>query len=459
MKKKITSLLLACCVAGVALLNGCGGQTGGAQSAQTSSADASGAVSSQAETSGKPVTITFWHSLVSGTNLNAVKKIVDDFNKTNKYNITVKQMAQGAYNDCSAKLQQAIAAKNNPEVCMLDRALIPQYLPRNVLEDLTPYCEKDKMDTSDFVDGLMVFSKVDGKLVSLPFNRSTPIFCWNKTAFQEAGLDPDTAPTTYDELMDYAKKLTKAENGKTTRYGFAATIDAGWYLMGMVQQQGKKMLSDDGNTVLFTQDGSGLAALQWWDKMARSGYFQIPAASNAGTVMLQNFYQGKIAMVYVSTGNLGSTIKNTEEAGKFKIGVAPMMKVTTQSCPTGGANLVMLSNISDEKKEAAWEFIKFATNTENAAQFSVTTGYVPTRKSAVESSVIKELWAKYPQYKVAYDQLQFANDTCRSQYFWEYNTMMNKALSSMIVDHKSTPEQALQQMQTEAERLFPGNKK
>mgnify|MGYP000973819265 CR=1 FL=1 len=406
---------------------------------------------------GKTV-VNFWHSMTSGVNNEAIKKIVDNFNKTNTENIYVKQTPQGSYNDCSAKLMQAIAANNNPEICMLDRALIPQYAPLNALEDLTPYAEKDKVDIDDFISGLMAFSKVDGKLLSLPFNRSTPVFYWNKTAFKEVGLDPDTPPTTYDELYQYAEKLTKVENGKTIRYGFEMIIDSGWYLMGMIQQQGKKMLSDDGQKVLFTEDGSGLKALTYWKEFRDSGYCKIPETTDAGTAQLQNFYQGKLAMIYASTGSLAAVIKNTEAAGTFDVGVGYMMKFDTQSCPTGGANLVLLSNSKSEKKQPAWNFLKFATNTENAAQWSVDTGYVPTRKSAAETEIIKSLWKEHPQYQIAYDQLEYANDTCYGQYFWEYNTMMNKIVSTLIQDGKITPEEAIQQMKDEAARLFPGNK-
>ncbi len=403
------------------------------------------------------ITINFWHSMTSGANYEAIKTMVAEFNETNTSNITVVETPQGDYNECSAKLQQAIAAGNNPEVSMLDRALIPQYAPMGVLSDMTSYVEASSVDVDDFVDGLMVFSSVDDQLLSLPFNRSTPVFYWNKALFEAAGLDPETPPTTYAELMEYAEKLTVVEGDKTSQYGFGMTIDAGWYFMGMIQQQGERMLSEDGDTVLFTDNDSGLVALQYWKDLVDSGYYAIPDTTDAYTALLEDFYQGRVAMMYASTGSLAATLENTENAGVFDLGIGYMMQFDTQSCPTGGANLVMLDNVSDEQKAAAWEFIEFATSTEQAAQWSVATGYVPTRVSAVETDVIQTLWQEHPQYEVAYNQLQFANDTCYSQYFWEYNSMMNTIISSLVQDNSLTPEQAIEQMAEEATFLFPGN--
>jgi sn-glycerol 3-phosphate transport system substrate-binding protein len=117
----------------------------------------------------------------------------------------------------------------------------------------------------------------------------------------------------------------------------------------------------------------------------------------------------------------------------------------------------MFDNFSDRQKEAAWESIKFATSPEEAALFSVATGYVPTRYAAVESEVIKELWAEHPQYEVAFNQLEFARDTWGSPYWWEFNSMVNKVVSRLIQDRSITPQQAVDQIAEEASWLFPGN--
>ena len=54
------------------------------------------------------------------------------------------------------------------------------------------------------------YSTTDGKLLSMPFNSSTPVLYYNKDAFKKAGLDPDKPPKTWSDMEQYAKKLLAA---------------------------------------------------------------------------------------------------------------------------------------------------------------------------------------------------------------------------------------------------------
>ena len=54
------------------------------------------------------------------------------------------------------------------------------------------------------------YSTTDGKLLSMPFNSSTPVLYWNKELLTKAGLDPNKPPTTWPELGEMAKKAVAA---------------------------------------------------------------------------------------------------------------------------------------------------------------------------------------------------------------------------------------------------------
>jgi sn-glycerol 3-phosphate transport system substrate-binding protein len=74
-------------------------------------------------------------------------------------------------------------------------------------------------------------------------------------------------------------------------------------------------------------------------------------------------------------------------------------------CPTGGAGLAILAAAPDDRKQAAFEFIKFAAQPENIAFWSTATGYMPVTKSAQESSEMQSYFQENPNFKVAVDQL------------------------------------------------------
>ena len=63
-------------------------------------------------------------------------------------------------------------------------------------------------------------SQTGGKTYGIPFQRSTPVLYWNKEAFKDAGLDPNKAPATWDEMVSFGKKLTKKDaSGNVTQWG------------------------------------------------------------------------------------------------------------------------------------------------------------------------------------------------------------------------------------------------
>ncbi len=113
------------------------------------------------------------------------------------------------------------------------------------------------------------------------------------------------------------------------------------------------------------------------------------------------------AMWFYSTGGLTTFIGLGAKNG-FEVASAFMPKGTVSACPTGGANLVMTSKLTDKQKEAAWQFIKWMTAKEQTIKASTTTGYLPSRISAANDASMQVLYAKTPAFKTAIDQLKYA---------------------------------------------------
>ena len=97
--------------------------------------------------------------------------------------------------------------------------------------------DEDKEWLNGFYDGFMENSRCGDLTYGIPWQRSTIILYYNKDAYREVGLDPETPPTTWTELEDYAQKLTKVENGVTTRYGIQIPSDKAGYAYWMKQQR------------------------------------------------------------------------------------------------------------------------------------------------------------------------------------------------------------------------------
>jgi sn-glycerol 3-phosphate transport system substrate-binding protein len=350
---------------------------------------------------------------------------------------------QGSYDETVTKLQQYIAAKTGPDVSMLERDYVQLFADSEVLEDMTPFLKKSGLSADDFTPGLMGHSTFNKKLVSLPFNRSTPILNINKTMLDEKGL---AIPKTWDDLKKVANALVIKENGEYKRYGYTMPYDT-WYPIAMITQAKGKFFND-ANTSIGFNNGEGVKTFSFLKDLQSTGALYYPPAQDSGNIVNQMFLSGKVCMMFQSTGVIGS-LKDT---AKFDYVTAFLPMDQVYANPTGGANLSLMS--SSKNKEAAWEFIRWTmTDPKGGLQFILDTGYLPFTKKMVESQQIKDLWAKEPNRKVAYDQLKYAVDTNKDVAWTQVMQEFFKAIQAIMYDNKNI-ESTLDTFKKETERIL-----
>ncbi len=401
-----------------------------------------------------PVTIQVWHTRAAGANGDQITASVNKFNEINKLGITVQEVYQGSYPTTLAKTMQAIAAGTNPELVVLERAAgVPVLATQGVLLDMAPYAKRDRFDTNNIVKVFLDYSYYKSQLISMPYIRSTPVFFYNKALFAKAGYKK--APKTIKELIDGGKKITAVKNGETTVYGFEMMNDPAWFVQNMLYQMGSNLISKDGLSVPSLKDGTMLKVLTAWRQWVDEGWCAAPSVTREEATMKDLFNQGKIASYFASSGGMTNILKNGEAAG-IEVGVAFLPTWDKQAAPVGGGNIAIIKrNNSEQEMAAAWEFMKFLMTDEQVASNSASTGYLPVTYSSIKSDIIKKLWAEKPEYKVAYDQLDIAQELPWSPYSSEFIEMLKTVCSELILDRSITPEQAVKNLQNEASIIFP----
>jgi len=423
--------ILACAFGLSAVLAGCG-----SQEASISSQGSGGQKS-------KAVEIDFWYSL-GGKNGEMIEKMVKQFNETHK-DIVVKPAYQGNYYENHTKVLAAVSAGNQPDVTMVEIASVGAFADAKVLEDLTPYAAgmEDR-----YIPGLMGNSYWQNKLYAIPFNRSTPLLYVNRDMLKKAGLDPN-GPTTWEELRQYAKALTKKEGTKTSVYGFSTPIDI-WFYEAMVFQSGGTILSEDGKQ-LAINSGEGKAPLQFWTGLLKEGVMKAPPGEkyNAWDVAKQDFLNQQVGMIFTSTGDL----KSLKDEAKFEVGAAFLPANKSFGVPTGGANLVMLAKSSEEEKKAAWKFIKWMTDTKQTIQWSLETGYMPVTKEAAESEEMKQAYEQDPNFQVAVKQLEYAHPRPMVPGYKELQEVIMTEIQRAVLG-QATPEEAIGKAVEKGEKLL-----
>lgn len=388
------------------------------------------------------VTIQFWHSLggVNGEYLDAMIKRFND----SQDKVEVVGTFQGTYDETSTKLQQALSAGTAPDLAMIERAYVQMFAESEVLEDLKPYFKDSDIKESDFVKGLMGHSTFNKKLVSLPLNRSTPILHVNKTILDEAGVD---VPKTWDELKEAANKLVVKEGNEVKRYGLTMPYDT-WYPIAMISQSNGKFFNDKKTSVDFNKNGIGKDVFQYLKDLQNTGALYYPPQQDSGNIVNQMFSSGKVAMMFQSTGTIGGIAQTAQ----FDYVTAFLPKNDVYATPTGGGNVSMLA--SSEHKKAAWEFMNFMmADPQGLQQFILDSGYLPFTKKMAESKEIQELWAKEPNRKTAYEQLEYATDTNKDTAWPEVMHEFFAAIEAIMYDNADI-QKSLDTFTKETERIL-----
>ncbi len=400
--------------------------------------------SKEASATDEKIEIKFWYAWgdkIGETNKNLAKM----FNESqNKIHVTAEY--QGTSDELEAKTQAAFAAKNAPEVTLNANTSIAVFAKSGMIQDLTPFVERDKFDLKDFNPGLMGNSYVDGKLYSLPYFRSTPILYMNASMLKEAGLNP-TGPKNWAEFENYLRALTK--EGKTV----GMTMPVSTYMFeAFVAQGGGKILSDDKSRVAFNEK-AGVEALAFWKKLKKEGLIKVPGGEDATKVKNQDFANGRAAMMFESSADLSYHLGVAKEQG-FELNTAFMPSDKVQAVTSAGTNIVMISGLDKEKQNAAWEFIKWMTAKEQTVYASSHTGYLPSRFSANETEEMRALYKEKPQFKVGMDQLQYAQARPMAKAYPEIMKIISDAISRTLLKDDLAPQGALDAAAEKANQLL-----
>jgi len=320
----------------------------------------------------------------------------------------VKAVYAGNYEETTTKALTAANAGKPPHVAVLLAIDIFTLAEEDVVVPISDIANSDeeKAWLGGFYEGFMRDTMLDGKIYSVPFQRSTPVLYYNKDAFREAGLDPETPPKTWEEMIDMGKKLTKKDaNGTVTQWGTRIpTLGLGgaWLFGGLVISNGGQLSADNGIDVAIDTPAT-LGSLEFLLDLSNEGVMA-PGGITWGDTP-KAFVEGNAATIWTSTGNLAFVNDNAE----FDWGVGFLPGGKGPGAPVGGGNFYIFKGISDEEQAAALEFIKFMTSPENAAKWSIATGYVAPRADTWETPVMKEYAENLPQALVARDQIQHAN--------------------------------------------------
>lgn len=345
-----------------------------------------------------PTKITFYsYSLAYPTMKAGMEHLIQEFNDTVGKEKGV--IVEGITDQTMQQYKADIAAGKQVDVIQhtfptLDSS--KETLGLKPYEDVFPKEELEK-HFNGISPNALELGKIDGKMYGLAFTFSTPIVFMNGKLFEEAGLDPNTPPKTWDEVKEYSLKIKQA----TGKDGFGLAPNNGWITDGVILSNGGEVLSKDRKKAVFASEKS-VEAIEMWKDLYKNGAH----AAGSDKELSEQFMAGNLGM-YVSTTALYSGIAKAAQAGGWKVyGTGFPQFDDTQSVPVNSGSVLAVRPDTPEKNAAVWEFIKFATGNEGYKIITSEIGYLPLRTGlADDPKYLKEFVDKNPLYRINLQQL------------------------------------------------------
>ncbi len=338
---------------------------------------------------------------------------------------TVKAVYAGNYEETTTKALTAAQAGDPPQVAVLLAIDLFTLIEEDVILPISDIANtpEDKAWMDGFYPGFMADATFEGKIYGIPFQRSTPVLYYNKDAFRAAGLDPETPPKTWDEMIEMGKQLTiKDTSGNVTQWGTRIpTLGLGgaWLFGGLVVSKGDVLSTETGTEARLNTPAT-VASLEYLQRLSAEGVMAPGGISWGDTP--KAFLEGQSASIWTSTGNLAFINDNAE----FDWGVGFLPGGDGPGAPVGGGNFYIFSETTDAERAASLDFIKFMSASANAARWSIATGYVAPRPDTWETPEMKAYAEKLPQALVALDQLPYA--------YREFATFQRAKVTQFLVD-------------------------
>jgi sn-glycerol 3-phosphate transport system substrate-binding protein len=364
----------------------------------------------------EPITINWWHAH-GGRLGELVDGIAEGFNKSqNEYNLVATY--KGNYADTMTAGIAAYRSKNPPHILQVFEvgtaimmaakgAIKPVY--EVMAESGLPFDPNVYLPTVT-----SYYTTADGKMLSMPFNSSTPILWYNVEAFKKAGLDPDKPPKTWPEVAEYSKKLVAA--------GYAGGFSTAWISWIQIENfsawhnvpVGTQSNGFDGLDTEFVYNSplhvKHIQQLADWQK---DKIFVYGGRTNLGDA---KFETGEVALHTESSAGYARFKANCKfEFRTSMLPYWPDVPGAPQNTIIGGASLWVLQGHPAEEYKGVATFFTYLSSPAVQSEWHKATGYLPITTAAYDLTKEQGFYKENPGMETALKQMTLNKPTANSK--------------------------------------------
>lgn len=327
-----------------------------------------------------PVTISFWNSFTSDDRP-AVDELVKRFNESQAdVTVDLNIMPGGVLGQ---KLLPAFQSGTGPTIVAIDPSQVPGFADRKVIQPIDDLYDGGLLDESTLPAAQIAATTWEGKRYGAPMSSATAMLYYNKALLASAGFDAP-APTL-EELADQAVALTEYTEGQdtTNQYGFVIADHAAvpvW--ASLIWSWGGGVVAEDGKSSELGSAKS-IEAVSYWTELIRDQHVSPIGLGGVDAGAL--FQAGRAA--FIIEGPWASA--GYREAG-IDFGVVPAPTGPSEQVSVAvGAAMTLNSDVSDEQRSAALDFMAYWNSIDSQTYWSIQTAYPPNRTD-IDSSAIAE---------------------------------------------------------------------
>ena len=328
---------------------------------------------------GEKVKLTFLRAGTDAEKKVFWDKVITDFEMANP-DIEIEYQECGYGDDFETKLNTGFASGTAPDVIDFTLASMGVRVPLGQYAALDEFT-KDWDGREDYMESALNLGTIDGTLYGIATQPDVRLLLYNKELFEEAGLDPEGPPSTWEELGEYHKKVVKKEGENVVQTGLSVPSSGSnqqHYLTIFALANGEKNLVDEDNDTVLCNSEKTVEAAEFLRRLEDEGTIPWDSSSNDNNP----FGNGLAAMTFANTTDF-TNWNNGALAGKIAMAVPLRKERQATFC---GMGFMFMSNETPHKDEA-WRFIEYASSADVAWTRYEMLGVPPVRESLKEKYI------------------------------------------------------------------------
>jgi len=374
----------------------------------------------------------------------ALKTIATWYNNSHPEPVILVNL--GNYNTLSQKIMGAVASSSPPTAAQMYESWTSELASAGKICPVGQYLEYiDSTKLNRIFNVLIEGNQWGDTLITFPFNKSVPVFYYNRDLFEKYGIDH--FPKTWDEFKEIAKKLTIDEDGDGNPeiYGTAFTVDV-WTFGTILYQKGGLLLEEDSVKFYSPEGIETLTLLSDMIFKDKSAYLA------TGYSHQDDFANGQVAMVW---GTIVSYAFMKDKIN-FRLGIAPVPIDKYKTVIIAGTNVGIFNGVRESDQKNFVNFLNFFLEDSVQAFWSASTGYVPLTKTAFEHPYLRDFLNSVYGLNEAMLQVEYGSFEPMDPVWFTGRRILSEEGLEPALRGYATPEQSLkraaQLIQEEIER-------